>query len=920
MASLTSTRFVGRTDELARLEAALSAAVAGSPRTVLVGAEAGVGKTRLVSEFLDRARTNEAQILAGSCFEFSGGGLPYGPIVEALRKLTRPLDSPAREAALGPGRAELERLLPIEELHHEALLAVPASGSTQARLFELFLRTLDGLGAATGVVLVVEDLHWADQSTLDLLAFLVRNLRHEHVVIIATFRSEELHGRPLLRTILAELERSGSTERMELASFSREELATHLGDIRGSPPTVDIVDRIFAWSEGNAFFAEELFAADVEQERFPLPERLRDIILARFETLSEDAKVALRVVAAAGGRVRHLLVAAAAQIPEQALLPALRETVERHFLVADAESSTYIFRHALVRETIYSDLLPGELINLHSAIARVLSEDPSLDGEPDPLAAAELAHHWVCAGNIPRALDASVQAGRSAARIYGFAEAHRQMERALQLWPRVPSTARKLDLPFSQLLEEASEYALWAGDIDRSVTLVREALSNVDPSDEPARAGMLQYRLGRSLYRSGDVGGSLAAHEASNDLFRDQPDSAEKARVMGGYAGALMIAGRYSESRRQSEVAVAMAETVGALPEKGYALNSLGVSLTLEGYPNKGINALREAKTIAEKKQDYADVSRAHTNLSFALEKAGMVEEAAKEALQGLESVKKFDAEMASAYLLLNAADLLFLLGRWKEVDNLLSSDPRLETSNSFGPWLHTIRANLAMGMGRFDEAQDHLEIASKEKLRDAGADAIGPLQACMAELAIWRNDYSAALSAVREGLRLLAEREAGYLAIVLCALGLRAQADEATRSRDAGTNLTEDAEQPNGMTLLTQARDIAQNVTTSRLVLPESQAWLRVCEAEYMRLHRHSDPDLWEAAAELWITINQPYRGAYTLWRQAEALIACNAVDDAVPILRQSYEIAERIGAKPLREQLDSLGLTNGIDLHRVD
>src|SRR6266511_2858877 len=266
---VTSPVLVGRVAEAAQLWAAFERAVAGSPATVVVAGEAGVGKTRLVSELLARARAHGALTLVGGCLDVGEGVVAYAPMVEALRALGELLGPEELERVLAGARPALARLVP--ELGAPVASVSSRGGSVGAeatgvlepgRLFELLLGVLHRLAERGAVLLVVEDLHWADRSTRNLLGFLVRNLRGG-VALVLTYRSDELHRRHPLRGFLAELERSGRVERLELGRLGRRELGELLAGILGEPPAPALVDEILARSEGNPFFAEELLAARV---------------------------------------------------------------------------------------------------------------------------------------------------------------------------------------------------------------------------------------------------------------------------------------------------------------------------------------------------------------------------------------------------------------------------------------------------------------------------------------------------------------------------------------------------------------------------------------------------------------------------------------------------------------------------------
>jgi tetratricopeptide (TPR) repeat protein len=911
------TSFVGRQEHLGRLEAALAEASTGAPRVVLVGGDAGVGKTRLVTEFSIRAQQHGARTLTGGCYELSAGGLPYGPIVEALRGMVRVLDAAARRERLDSVLAELLTLLPIGEGPHHSPEG-PSTGTARARLFELLLALLDQLGRVAPVVLVVEDLHWADQSTLDLLVFWLHNLRDERIMVVGTYRTDEPHGQDPLQRLIAEADRNALTQRFELSGFDRTELAEQLGGLLGTAPPAATVERILARSEGNPFFAEELLVADMEGSSGP-PRGPRDLVMRRVNALSDDVRDALGVVAAAERKLSHRLLAAAYELPERTLLQALRVAVSHRLLVSDAETGTYSFRHELAREAIYAELLPGERMRFHAAIARAISEYPTLAGGQDALVAAELAHHWHAAHDSPKALAASVVAGQAAAGIYAFSEAQRQLERALALWQRVPDAAVHAGLTRGELLEQAADSSLWAGDIDRAIALVQEALAGTDPVREAVRAGALHERLGSYLWRWGDNERSVAVYAEANRLLANQGASPERARAIAGYGRALVIAGLYSEARARSEEAVAMARTIGARQVEGYALNYLGISRTMTGDPEGGIAALRETQQIAREASSFDDLKRACANLSWALEHAGRLPEAAETVLAGLELARELHLEFtAGAILLLNAADLLFQLGRWTEMDELIRDAHRLEASARFGPYLCQLRGELSMALGQFDQADENLETARGTSPRLTDSHFLGALHACLAELACWRGRHDAARAAVHDGLELLAGTEEEQLALRLCAIGMRALADKATAARTAGKEARVAATREAGAALIARSAELIRVLTARGRVLPAAHATMRLVHAEYARLEERDGAEGWEAVAAAWRELQQPYRAAYAHWRQAESLAHHGGGAAMGMALGRAYDAAIRLGARPLQEQLEVLAGQHDVELQR--
>jgi predicted ATPase len=317
MTSATATGLVGRAEELERLLGLLDRAERGRPAVGLIAGDAGVGKTRLLDELAARAEGRGVQVLVGGCMEVGDVGLPYVPFVDAFRDLgTRPGEAEVA-APLAAALPSLGRLLPELATDHGPALP-PGDGFERVQLFDGVLSLLVRLSELAPLLLVIEDLHWADQSTRDLLAFLVRTLRGGRVALVASYRSDELHRRHPLRPLLAELVRLPDLERIDLAPFGRVELAEHLQAVVGQVVPAAVVDRILARSEGNAFFAEELVAAGAIRADIALPDALADVLLGRIEALPELAQEVLKVAAVAGRRVGHRLLVADSGRPEGA--------------------------------------------------------------------------------------------------------------------------------------------------------------------------------------------------------------------------------------------------------------------------------------------------------------------------------------------------------------------------------------------------------------------------------------------------------------------------------------------------------------------------------------------------------------------------------------------------------------------------
>jgi DNA-binding CsgD family transcriptional regulator/tetratricopeptide (TPR) repeat protein len=895
---MASPTFVGRVEELKVLEAARGRAADGEPAVVLVGGEAGVGKTRLTAELTVRCSNDGTRVLAGGCVPVGDGALPYAPIVEALRTLVAEVGVEAVRELVGPSWPELTRLAPG--------LGEPQGGppgeTAQARLFELLLGLLGRLSEQASVLLVVEDLHWADRSTRDLLAFLARNLRRERVLLVVTYRSDET-GRRRLGPYLAELARGSPVERIELPRFQRPEVVAQLTGILGAAPSVELTDAVFVRSEGNPFFTEELVVA-LQAGSGELPETLRDLLQGRVELLSEQAQHVVRVAAVAGRRVPHALLAAVAGLGQRQLTQALREAVGQQLLVTRPGWDGYEFRHGLLQEVVYASLLPGERTRLHSTYARALTNQPELAVGSRAMAAAEQAAHWEAAGDLIHALPAMVQAGRAAERGHAFPEAQRAFERALQLWNRMPNPESLVDTDRVELLTRAAEAAGFAGRPERAVTLLTRALDGVEPASNPMRAALLHMRLGDQSWVAGNEPGCLAALADAVRLLPSGP-SVERARVLANYSQWLMLAGQYPAAIARASEALEVARTVGARAEEGHALDILG-SCTHD------TEQLVEARRIAEEVGNGEGIARAYLNLSAVLSYEGREREARDNNQRGLSVARELGIERAmGSYLAADLALNLYYLGDWQESARVIAR--ALEREATAAPRLYNFRALLAVGQGDFQSARRDLALAGR--LSPGPLERVGPLPG-LAELAIWEGRYETARAAVDEGLGVLAQlgteddQESGRLTLELCGFGLRAQADQAetalAQRNPAGANEARERAAPLLGTLQATAGQQGKAAATKHAWAP---AYVTLAKAEHSRLEGRSDPQLWQQAAQSWKRLEIPYAAAYAHFREAETLLVAKAARAFIePIIRAAHLTTVALGATPLRHELESL------------
>ena len=899
---VTSPSLVGRADELQRLETALTDAADGRGSTVLIAGEAGIGKTRLVSELGERAREAGATVLSGRCIDLIGSGLPYLPLVEALRPLR---GSPALTDVRSPLR-ELSRLVP--ELSESGTPGpLDAEGrDSQLRLFEETLAVLEHVGVEAPVVLVLEDLQWADGSTLDLVAFLAHVAREQRMLIVATYRSDGAEPGSSLQRLIAELLRAREASALALEPLGQDEVARLLATLAVALPS-ELAAEICERSEGNPFFAEELVAA-AQRDEEPLPQVLRDVLLQRLAGLDGETQSLLRVAAAVGRDVPFRLLAAVVPLSEPQLVDALRRAVEHDVLVPDQQAGSFRFRHALLAEAIYTTVLPGEREELHARLANALGEDPALAASS---IAGELAHHWVAAGRQVEALQASVDAARDAAAVSGPSEAFQHLERVLELWPQVDDPGALVGLDFRAVLGWAAEVAFFAGAPGQAAELIRRAISLADPADD-VQLGLLHERLGQFLLLPvGDREAGLAAYERAVELVPERPPSAERVRVLAGLGHALMLSWQFAESRAACEEALAVAVAIGDDRPALRALDVLGLDLHHLGRSAEGIACLQDSRRRARERGTVRDELRTYVYLSDLLLIAGRLPEAARDALEGLAAARRLGYERSSGSVMAaTAAEALLGLGEWAHAEEVL--DAALPAAGGFRPeGLHIVRAELALGRGELEAARRHLDSGWRAALEPQSTAAYTCLQA---ELALWEGRPEEATSALGGVLRSDAPGDVEIRGARLCALALRAEVELAQLAavrRDAAG--VEEAGQ-RAKRLVERARRSAAGAAS---VMPDAAGWLAIAEAEHTRVEGRSSPEWWQSAIAVWDELERPYPAAYCRWRFAEALLAAGSprMEAAIPV-REAHRAASKLGALSLQGELELLAQRARLDL----
>jgi tetratricopeptide (TPR) repeat protein len=895
---MTADQFIGREDELSRLSAVLDQARARHPATVFLAGDPGIGKTRLLDEFTARAALDGdgVFVLRGECVDLREAVVPYGPLIAALRGFARRDGEQARRLAGPAGWDRLGGLTADFTFTDQPDgLRRNASPPTAAVVYGAVLSVLRVLGAKKPVLLIFENIHWADQSTLDLISYVSKNWDDERALLICSHRSALVPGHPL-RARLDEPNLSQVVEHLALEPFGEDELRAFLN--LGREADGDLLRLAFRLSQGNPFFIKELLRSGaLDGGDAAVPASLQDLLLGQLSRLSDSARGLLDIAAIAARRVDLDLLAAVSPLGEQELERALRECLDHRMLVPDeANDAYYVFRHALLREAVYKNVLRATRVRRHAAMAEAIAANTALSLDEDVSSAVELAHHWFQAGRKPQALVAALRAGAMTARLHAFPEAEAHYRRALELWDEVPEPCRVAGATRERVLVEAADTARWAGHVADAVGFVRTAIDELDDGAGPRRRGRLHERLGSYLWEAGDAEGSLEAYAvARRELALEPPADAIDVVVLAGLAGAHSRAGRHTEALGLARQGAELAREVGAVTARGRALNAAGIAATMLGRAEQGVRDLRESLRIARESDQLEDQFRAYGNLGFALEHAGDPRQAADVALEGLEQARRHGLAYArqAGVLANNASMTLRQLGEWDRAVELLDAALRDRPPVRQSAYLRLNRAELHVARGAFDAADRLLAQIADQRLTDPRF--VGALRCCEAELALWRDRPAVALAKVSGALDEVGVGENGPEEVRICALGLRAVAD----LRRGGTADPEVVAQ--GAALAERAARRAEQGPS----LPDVPALRLQCAAEHDRAGGGDSSETWGGVAAAWEELRQPYPAAYARWRQAAALRREGDVDGMARVTREAVESLAGVGARPLEAAL---------------
>jgi DNA-binding CsgD family transcriptional regulator/tetratricopeptide (TPR) repeat protein len=878
--------FVGRGAEREDLRQIIVAANT-APRTVLVDGEAGIGKSRLVSDVLAEPPVS-CRVLVGACPLLSGSSLPYAPFLGILRDLRSQLSE-------HPDGALQNWLTSEEGALDQITSGADMAGAGRGWLFGRWLSLLEWLMAEARLpVLVVEDVHWADRDTVDLLVFLIRSLRRGRLLFVVTYRPDWADGGEI-RDALAELSRLEQVGSVHLDGLTESETRDLVRALRKAESQAGYVTTVLIRSGGNPYLVEEL----VDAGDGLLPGRLSEIVLARVRRLPAGAQQLVRTAAVIGQRIPdRLLVAAAAVRPDRLVELILAAGV----LIRDGEEH-YRFRHGLVQEAVLTGLLPAERRGQHAQVARAVERI----GRPrDAGGLAELAGHWYESAEVRPALAAAVAAGRAAAEAWASREAWRQLARAVELHTRLPSDEAAELVPRDVLLTEAASSAQLAGQFDAALQLTREALGCADDPDSRAR---LLGRAGRLLWETGRVDEAVQAYQEADGLLTASGGFGRGA-VRAGLATMTMLCGEHGTAEAAAREALQLADSEGDLAAAGQALNTLGCCLAMTGRPSEGLELLQQSVESARRSRDLFSLARALNNQAFIIAMTRPAREAADHALaawQEIERVGERDAPAGFRVAVL-AASTAWLAGDWDEAERLTDALLARETSADGSVELRLVRAELDWARGREESACPHLDAARAGTYTSPHPSTTAGVSALEATFAADRGDRAESVRYADAAWNAVADTGESHLIGYIGARLLRSLADLAASRRVRG--------QAGPTTSVDTAEQVVQRLNRLAEHGGGPPIWASIAAAELARLRGEPSGELWQAAAAAADAMQLPYDRAYCLYRQADADLSSGGRRRAEQTAAEASRICRQLGATRLLADIESLARRGRLDL----
>ena len=774
---------VGRKDELARLRRLLEDTPSGESRTLLVRGESGVGKSRLLSAVADDARRNDWTVATGRAYPV-GTGVPYAIFADAFRPVLAGLDRSAISVLTRGSQADLTQLFPslADEEAGGELGAGGSPSELKARLFWNFTELLRGLASRAPVLVVLEDLQWTDEPSLELLHFIVRETIGLPIQVIGSYSDTFRESADALSLTEQSLLQLGLLDVLRLESLAPSETSELITKTFGTDPSVtrEFAALVHGWTRGNPFYLTETLKALVESgllharegtwlgweaDSLQLPTSVREAVLARMGRLSEAASATAKLAAVLGARVRYDVMRVTSSIDEHDLLSALEELRRRGVLIEESDGPEifYAFQHPLVRETVYAELGRAHARSMHAKVAIALEDHygtRALDHAED------LVFHFAQSGGDELARKTVLYlatAGRRALQRYAFAPAARHLGEALTR--SMALTAEDRESLWSDIgpIEEDLAQALQAqGDADGAVALLETARSQAAQAADTRRSLRVARQLAYTYFWAGRYHDATAELNASLPVVRDAGLTKAEATIYLVKGICLEQMGRAAEAEQELEAALTAADKLDdpglqAKVHRALALNHLwmGDPSQVRSHGERAVHLAGEAGAAS------SVLFWSHWLLAV-LE--GLTGDARAMAPQ-IERARRVAQDLRSPHLRLWTAELTIehasASGDWER--GIAIGEQAIVLARSLDqrtllPRLQVWTALIHLGRGDVERAEVLIDEAWE--VSGAGADAIDvhsvvPAHTGRAALALARGEYDEALRIGRRGMEI---------------------------------------------------------------------------------------------------------------------------------------------------------------------
>jgi DNA-binding CsgD family transcriptional regulator/tetratricopeptide (TPR) repeat protein len=722
--------------------------------------------------------------------------------------------------------------------------------------------------------LVIEDVHWADNATLDCLTYLLRSDGERALTVVATCRGDEAPLDAHVVSWLTHVRGSAAVDEIRLGPLTRAEVGEQVAALAGGPPPGRLAEEVYARAEGNPFFTEQLVAAALADPQdgagvVPggLPARLAELLLARAGRCGPDGRAVLAALAVASRPLAEAALGEVTGLGPEAVRRGLLELAAARLLADQTAGEASRPRHALLAEAVAGALLGGERAALHERVAAVL------ESAGDEMLAAEAAGHWSAAGQPARELPARVAAGRAAERVFGYADAVVHWQRAIELC-LAPGAAPPAGISLPQLYVWAIDALELSGDGVRAGAVAEEALRRFADYPDPATAAVIHHRA--ACFRAitaPDAG--LPLIRESLRLFGQSAPSAEHAEAWLDYGMAFLFhaEGQLEASLAALNQALEIAEAADALAQVSHLLPWLSYLAFLRGQVEEGFAVLQRGRALAETSRDGEALAWLAVSESNSLLKMGRFQDASDAALRGLATARQtgLQAGHVADVLAVNASEALLTRGRTADAAALIN--PLTTGPLDRDHWLaHEARSEIDLLNGDIAGSAHRWQQINACIGRIGSIDNAREAAQRVAELALWAGRPGDALDEVQGALALFTAPDLTILCGQLLAAGIRACADLAEGARARRDDAAASAAAAAAATLSRWVDQMGGRPFADHPFLGTIPANRAHWDAERTRLAGSSDPAAWEAAGKAWQALGCPHRAGYARWRQAEA------------------------------------------------